>query len=422
MKHGQPHPLNLEHSLKHIEPHVFHPFVKDPKSAHTFQNLKSSLLHQATTKLLDKYLTCNPRFNYSQYLNPKRLLTKPVDLINQFDNKNGDLVLRVNDVIASQGAKYNVLDLLGQGTFGQVVKCRRDDTKELVAIKIVKNRPAYFNQGKLETKILSKLNQEFDPEDKHHIVRIRESFTFKGHLCLVFELLSLNLFELIKQNQYRGLPTVLIRAFLNQILDALTILSSANVLHCDLKPENILLSNLSSPHIKLIDFGSACFESRTVYTYIQSRFYRSPEVIVGYPYTGAIDVWSLGCISAELYLGLPLFPGNSEYNQLSRILEMRGSLPEKLLEKGKTSNKFFDRLHHHDNGSHYRFKTEDQWCRENNKELPPPKKYFKYRTLEELVMNYPMKKGLSQQQTEAGLTSLFVPTNRSQRSLVLQEN
>lgn len=74
----------------------------------------------------------------------------------------------------------------------------------------------------------------------------------------------------------------------------------------------------------MIDFGSACHERQTVYTYIQSRFYRSPEVILGIPYTSSIDMWSLGCIAVELFLGLPLFPGTSEYNQITRIVEMLG--------------------------------------------------------------------------------------------------
>ena len=74
----------------------------------------------------------------------------------------------------------------------------------------------------------------------------------------------------------------------------------------------------------MIDFGSACHERQTVYTYIQSRFYRSPEVLLGIPYNAAIDMWSLGCIAVELFLGLPLFPGTSEYNQITRIVEMLG--------------------------------------------------------------------------------------------------
>jgi dual specificity protein kinase YAK1 len=99
-----------------------------------------------------------------------------------------------------------------------------------------------------------------------------------------------------------------------QILDALIVLRDASIIHCDLKPENILLAPPAASggalgQLKLIDFGSACFETRTVYSYIQSRFYRSPEVLLGLSYSASIDMWSFGCVAAELFLGLPLFPG-----------------------------------------------------------------------------------------------------------------
>ena len=82
-------------------------------------------------------------------------------------------------------------------------------------------------------------------------------------------------------------------------------------------PEKIvLIVSEESPTIKVVDFGSACHERHTVFTYIQSRFYRSPEVMLGLPYSTAIDMWSVGCIAVELFLGLPLFPGSSEYNQI----------------------------------------------------------------------------------------------------------
>jgi serine/threonine protein kinase len=102
------------------------------------------------------------------------------------------------------------------------------------------------------------------------------------------------------------------------------------VIHCDLKPENILLTRClsnQSANIKLIDFGSACMEHNTVYTYIQSRFYRSPEVLLGHTYTTAIDMWSLGCVAAELFLGLPLFPAQSPYDLLLFIKEKLRFVP-----------------------------------------------------------------------------------------------
>jgi serine/threonine protein kinase len=149
------------------------------------------------------------------------------------------------------------LDVLGSGTFGQVVKCRNTKTQEIVAIKVVKNKLAYFKQSMMEvailemvtiilyiiqyTKTLFQLNQRYDQNDRHHLLRLRDTFIHKKHLCLVFELLSVNLYELIKQNHFRGLSTNLVRVFTAQILDALTVLNEARIIHCDLKPENILL-------------------------------------------------------------------------------------------------------------------------------------------------------------------------------------
>jgi dual specificity protein kinase YAK1 len=127
------------------------------------------------------------------------------------------------------------------------------------------------------------LNKNHDPHDKHHIVRMRDQFVFRNHLCIGFEILSVNLYELIKKNRFVGLSTKLVKIFVAQLLDSLTILHQSRIVHCDLKPENILLKTLDSPSIKMIDFGSACFENQTIYTYIQSRFYRSPEILLGLP-------------------------------------------------------------------------------------------------------------------------------------------
>ena len=97
-----------------------------------------------------------------------------------------------------------------------------------------------------------------------------------------------------------------------------------SIIHCDLKPENILLKEPNKSGIKIIDFGSSAFIDERVYTYIQSRFYRAPEIMLGIPYTCAIDMWSFGCIMAELCVGYPIFPGDSENDQMSRIFEVVG--------------------------------------------------------------------------------------------------
>jgi len=89
-------------------------------------------------------------------------------------------------------------------------------------------------------------------------------------------------------------------------------LEDHEIIHCDLKPENILLKDEACRTLKLVDYGSGCFRGEQVYTYVQSRFYRAPEVILRIPYTEKVDIWSFGCILAELYTGEPLFPGNNE--------------------------------------------------------------------------------------------------------------
>src|SRR6201995_814175 len=140
--------------------------------------------------------------------------------------------------------------------------------------------------------------------------------------------------------------------------------------------QTLISNSLESPIIKIIDFGSAFDERQTVYTYIQSRFYRSPEVLLGLPYSAAIDMWSLGCIVVELFLGLPLFPGSSEYNQVSRITEMLGLPPSWMLEVGKQSGEFFEKTNDDFGRRNYRLKTMEQYSREHNVKEQPSKKYF----------------------------------------------
>jgi dual specificity tyrosine-phosphorylation-regulated kinase 1 len=96
-------------------------------------------------------------------------------------------------------------------------------------------------------------------------------------------------------------------------------LSEVSIIHCDMKPENILLRHPRRSAIKVIDFGSSCRTNEKLYTYIQSRFYRSPEVLLGCEFSCPIDMWSLGCILVELHTGEPLFDGRDEYDQMCKV-------------------------------------------------------------------------------------------------------
>ena len=176
------------------------------------------------------------------------------------------------------------------------------------------------------------------------MVNFVQSFYFRAHLCISTELLGMNLYEFIKVHDFKGFSLKLIRRFTKQILNSLVLLKSQKVIHCDLKPENILLAHPAQSEIKVIDFGSSCLENEKVYTYIQSRFYRSPEVILGMTYGMPIDMWSIGCILAELLTGYPIFPGENEQEQLACIMEIFGPPDKHLIEKSTRKKLFFDSL------------------------------------------------------------------------------
>ena len=196
-----------------------------------------------TAQLTQCYERCNPvGFAYSDAQNPRRVLTKPSEPAGNegFDNAHGDLILAVNDVLeAVTGAgrnSFRVLDLLGAGTFGQVARVQNARRpQEVFAVKITKNKPAYFNQALMEIKILRLLNDQCDPNDTGHICRMVDFFVFRRHLCLMFEVLNFNLYEVVKQNQFRGLSLSLLRSFLRQLLGSLQVLREARVIHCDIK-------------------------------------------------------------------------------------------------------------------------------------------------------------------------------------------
>ncbi|KAG9284587.1 hypothetical protein G9A89_004629 [Geosiphon pyriformis] len=255
-----------------------------------------------------------------------------------FDDERGDYHIVTGDHLCY---RYEIMDSLGKGSFGQVLKCHDHKTGEIVAVKIIRNKKRFHCQALVEVKILESLNK-WDPDDSHNIIHLTDHFYFRNHLCIAFELLSINLYEFIKKNNFNGFSLSLVRRFCTQLLNSLSLLQKHNIVHCDLKPENILLKHPTKSSIKVIDFGSSCFENEKVYTYIQSRFYRSPEVILGMTYNMSIDMWSLGCILAELFTGYPLFPGENEQEQLACIMEVIG-LPDKyLVEKSTRKKLFFD--------------------------------------------------------------------------------
>ncbi|ORX83332.1 kinase-like protein [Anaeromyces robustus] len=277
---------------------------------------------------------------------------KPEVTNNGYDDSRGDYHIVLHDHI---NYRYEIISLLGKGSFGKVLKCYDHKEKNYVAVKIIKNKKRFEKQGMVEVKVLDAIRSE-DPENTMNSYNIKfiESFYFRGHLCIVNELLGINLYEWIKNGGFRGITISMIRHITKEVLTSLEVLENKKIVHCDLKPENILLrdpmqikpslssSDLDKIGIKVIDFGSSCYEHERIYTYVQSRFYRSPEVILGIPYNMSIDMWSLGCILAELYTGYPIFPGENEEEQLACIMEVMGAPAPYIVEKGSRKNNFFE--------------------------------------------------------------------------------
>ncbi|KAI5988310.1 hypothetical protein F5J12DRAFT_930082 [Pisolithus orientalis] len=180
--------------------------------------------------------------------------------------------------------RYEVVDALGNGSFGF-------------------GRNHDFGQS-----------TQIGPRGENHVVKMTEHFYFCSHLCIAMELLSINL-----------------------------------IVRCGLKPElkpsfskDVLLKHPPKSAIKVIDFGSTCFEHEKIYTHTQSQCYPSLEVILGINYHVAIDMWNPGCILAELYTGFPIFPGENEQEQLSCMMEVLGPPNQEVIDRNPPKRLLFD--------------------------------------------------------------------------------
>ncbi|KAF7511705.1 hypothetical protein GJ744_003868 [Endocarpon pusillum] len=264
-----------------------------------------------------------------------------VRMMDNWDDAEGYYMTIPGELFES---RYHVLQNLGRGMFSSVVRATDTKTNKLVAIKIVRNNDTMRKAGIKEIEILKDLAAS-DPEDRKHIIRLERSFEHKGHLCMVFENLSLNLREVLKKfGRDVGINLKAIRAYAQQLFLGLSLLRKCQYLHADLKPDNILVNDARNV-LKICDLGSASsIEENITAPYLVSRFYRAPEIILGIPYDYGIDVWSVGCTLFELFTGKILFTGRNNNAMLRSIMECRGKFPNKVLRKGNLTYQYFDDL------------------------------------------------------------------------------
>jgi dual specificity protein kinase YAK1 len=197
---------------------------------------------------------------------------------------------------------------------------------------------------------------------------------------MLMELLHLDLYEILRKRNYRGLKISLVQAVARQLLKALVLLRRLGIVHSDIKPENILLADQDSINVKLIDFGSCRLITQTCTYYLQSRYYRAPEVVLGVAHDYAIYIWSVGCTIAELFLGMPLFPGQTEIHLLDLQVSMLGQFPASVVTRSPRAREFFT----HDGI----WKGEATICQERGIRPVSFVSYFSFTNLHDIVTEY----------------------------------
>lgn len=218
---------------------------------------------------------------------------------------------------------YGLIGPIGQGSFGLVVKARKIETGETVAIK----RILLKGDRKSEIEII---RETFALRNTSHrnIVKLLDVITGSDTVSLVMEFVESNLKAAI-EDICRPLNDNVIKYYFFQLLCGVAYLHSLGIMHRDIKPENVLVS--SEGVLKITDFGQSCLyfaddPNRTYEHQVASRWYRAPELLFGsVHYTPKVDTWACGCILAELYNGAPLFSGRNDLEQIGRVISVLGT-------------------------------------------------------------------------------------------------
>lgn len=239
--------------------------------------------------------------------------------------------VKVGSRLFSHTSAYTVRRILSSEAFGTVALCYKSRTHRIVELKVLKDNQN--NNVELnEAKILQKLQKR--DSGSHHIVQCVDSFQYDGHLCQEFERLDMSLKDFLEICPFGRLQPKEIRATVAQMARALAFLKKEGVVHGNLKPNNIMMTDhVKRPlRIKLTDFGLACSVKEAKHgARMQTFYYSAPEVQVGGAITEAIDVWSVGCIAAEMFLGKYLFCGNDDYDLMTHISQTGAPSPKRVL-------------------------------------------------------------------------------------------
>jgi len=249
---------------------------------------------------------------------------------------------------------------LGKGVFSTVLSCydrgqgeegaaeEASPGERVVAIKLIRNNDVMRKAALKETNMLNEIALN-DPEDKRHCIKMLSSFDHRSHTAMVFDSYAMNLRETLKKfGKGVGINIKSVKAYAKQLLIALKHIASLRIVHADIKPDNILVSD-DFRVVKLCDFGSAFKETdpdNDPTPYLQSRFYRAPEITLALDYNRQIDLWSVACCIFELFTGNIMFAGRDNNHMLSVIMDMKGRFANKTLKKHMVAYDLLERLPH----------------------------------------------------------------------------
>ncbi|PNF24957.1 Serine/threonine-protein kinase SRPK [Cryptotermes secundus] len=289
--------------------------------------------------------------------------------------KGGYHPVKIGDCFQS---RYRVARKLGWGHFSTVWLCWDLIDKQFVALKVVKSA-SHFTETALDEIKLLKTVRDTDVNDpkRNKTVQLLNDFKITGvngtHVCMVFEVLGHNLLKLIIKSNYRGIPRANVKSIIRQVLEGLHYLhTKCKIIHTDIKPENVLIcvdencirrlaSEATELHtmdpaleecdveVKIADLGNACWVNRHFTEDIQTRQYRSLEVLLGAGYGTSADIWSTACMAFELATGDYLFEPHSgedytrDEDHLAHIIELLGKIPRRIAMSGKHSRQFFSK-------------------------------------------------------------------------------
>ncbi|CAN0419815.1 unnamed protein product, partial [Lampetra fluviatilis] len=241
--------------------------------------------------------------------------------------------------------RYEVLKKIGYGGQGQVIRCLDHMRNTLVAVKILVS-PLSSKRDKsqrMEIKMALELQGEGSDED-YNVVKVLNHFDFRGHHCIILELLKESLHDVIKEAGLRQLHMGMVKTYTRGILKFLCHTKARSIIHADIKPENVLIKDTVTCTIRVTDFGTSFFvKSQPLYVG-GTRPFQSPEVLLGYRLTFAVDMWALGCTVAELVTGRELFQSDSRDDHLPCCMEILGLPPRCMMDAAPDGMHYFDRV------------------------------------------------------------------------------